>query len=79
MKALNTIMESYRDTLFYENEGMMAWWNDWKSRDEKARMEKTYNNGRFSHEHKTLGIKNGRWYCCMTQAALQGKGLALDS
>ena len=52
LDSIRNSCDVFRDTLFYENEGMMAWWNDWKSRDEKARMEKTYNNGRFSHEHK---------------------------
>ena len=36
MKALESISENY-----YENDGIMAWWNDWKSRDQRARIERT--------------------------------------
>ena len=41
MKTLDSISEHY-----YENEGIIAWWNDWKSRDQRARIEKTYTHGR---------------------------------
>ncbi|XP_071942331.1 uncharacterized protein [Antedon mediterranea] len=52
---------------YYENEAMIAWWNDWKARDQRARIEKTYIHGRFSRERRTLFFPNGRWYCCFTQ------------
>ena len=66
-------------TEYYENEGIICWWNDWKARDQRARIEKTFNNGRFSRVRRTLGVPNGQWYCCMTQAALLSKGHRLDS
>ena len=41
---------------YYENEAIIAWWNDWRARDQRAHIEKTYNNGRFSREKRTLGL-----------------------
>lgn len=73
MNALNSINEHY-----YENEAMIAWWNDWRARDQRAHIEKTFNHGRFSREKRTLGFVNGRWYCCFKQAALKAKGHPLD-
>lgn len=73
MNALDSISEHY-----FENEAMIAWWNDWKARDQRAKIEKTYNHGRFSREKRTLGIVNGRWYCCFTQDGLRAKGQPLD-
>ena len=32
---------------FYKNQGMMAWWNDSKARDQAAKQENTYFHGRF--------------------------------
>ena len=48
--ALDNVSDYY-----FENEAMIAWWNDWKARDQRARIEKTYNHGRFSREKRTLG------------------------
>jgi len=31
---------------------MIAWWNDWKARDQRAKIERTFNHGRFSKEKK---------------------------
>lgn len=73
MKTLDNVSDYY-----FENEAMIAWWNDWKARDQRARIEKTFNHGRFSREKRTLGFVNGRWYCCFTQAGLQAKGQPLD-
>jgi len=73
LMALESISTSY-----FENEGVLCWWNDWESRDQRARIEKVFDNGRFSRQHRTLGIPNGRWYCAMTQAALLSKGHKLD-
>ena len=42
ISALDSISEHY-----FENEAMIAWWNDWKARDHRAKIEKTYNHGRF--------------------------------
>ena len=53
VSALNSISDHY-----FENEAMIAWWNDWKARDQRARIEKTFNHGRFSREKRTLGISS---------------------
>ena len=42
----------------FENEAIIAYWNDWKGRDQRANIEKTFNHGRFSREKRTLG-----WSC----------------
>ena len=49
--ALDNVSEYY-----YENEAMMAWWSDLKARDQRAKIEKTFNHGRFSMEKRTLGL-----------------------
>ena len=51
ISALDSISEHY-----FENEAMITWWNDWKARDQRAKIEKTYNHGRFSREKRTLGL-----------------------
>lgn len=51
MNALDSISDHY-----FENEAMIAWWNDWKARDQRAKIEKTFNHGRFSREKRTLGL-----------------------
>lgn len=43
-----------------ENDEVWCVFNDWEARDQKARIEGTYDNGRFSIG-TTFG---GRWYCC---------------
>ena len=50
----------------FENEWYFAIWNDHAGRDGRASIERTYNNGRWSIEKRTLGFVNGRWYCCLT-------------
>lgn len=71
--VLDNISESY-----YENDAMFAYWNDWQARDQQARIQKTFDNGRFSRKKRTLGIVNGRWYCCYKQDALISLGQELD-
>jgi len=44
-----------------ENDETWCVFNDWAARDQRARIEGTYDNGRFS-VGTTFG---GRWYCCM--------------
>lgn len=44
-----------------ENDEVWSVFNDWEARDQRARIEGTYDNGRFSIG-TTFG---GRWYCCM--------------
>jgi hypothetical protein len=63
---------------YYSNEAMICWWNDWAARDQRARIEKTYNHGRFSRQKRIFAIVSGRWYCCFTQQGLLSKGWALD-
>merc|ERR1719369_1341000 len=62
----------------YEDENIICMWNDWESRDQQARIQRTYNRCRFSRAKRTWGFVNGRWYCLYTQAACQGLGNALD-
>ncbi|MGP0026927.1 MAG: hypothetical protein ACLPKE_26755 [Streptosporangiaceae bacterium] len=44
-----------------ENEQVWSVFNDWAARDQRANIEGTFNNGRFSIG-TTFG---GKWYCCM--------------
>ena len=57
VSALNSISDHY-----FENEAMIAWWNDRKARDQRARIEKTFNHGRFSREKSTLGISSWSFF-----------------
>merc|ERR1719367_1105425 len=63
---------------FYEDAAKVCYWNDWQARDGRARIEKTYRHGRFTKQKRTLGIPNGRWYCCYKQDALLTLGHDLD-
>merc|ERR1711983_194976 len=74
MGALDSVMTS-----FHEDAAKVCYWNDWEARDGRARIEKTFNHGRMSKQKKTLGIPNGRWYCCYKQDALKTLGHPLDS
>ena len=40
------------DKSYFENEGLVCWWNDWRARDARAHIEKTFDNGRFSRIRK---------------------------
>ena len=40
------VLDSVTD-YYYEDAAMLCYWNDWKARDQQARIQKTYNNGRF--------------------------------
>merc|ERR1711894_149432 len=73
MGALDSVMKS-----FYEDAAKVCYWNDWKARDGRARIERTFTNGRNSYQKKTVGIPNGRWYCCYKQEALVTLGHKLD-
>merc|ERR1712044_31483 len=74
MGVLDSVMTS-----FHEDAAKVCYWNDWRARDGRARIEKTFNHGRMSKQKKTLGIPNGRWYCCYKQEALKTLGHPLDS
>merc|ERR1712224_284201 len=65
-------------TSFYEDAAKVCYWNDWKARDGRAHIEKTYKHGRMSKQKKTLFFNNGRWYCCRKQEALLKLGHKLD-
>lgn len=71
--AFNSATEHYQ-----ENEETIGWWNDWRARDQRARIEKTFKHGRYSRESRTLGFAYGKWYYCFKQAALKAKGQPLD-
>jgi len=69
----NTLTQDHK-----EDDHVVCFWNDWEKRDERAHAEKTFNNGRMSHNKKTVGINNGKWYCTYKRAALVELGWALD-
>jgi len=73
VSELGSLFESY-----FENEGLICHWNDWQARDQRARLEKTFDNCRFSRAKRTFGVVNGRWYCTMTKAGCSAKGHNLD-
>merc|ERR1712179_664177 len=72
-KALDELSAS-----FYENEAVWCIWNDWQARDQQARIQRTYANGRYSREKRVFGVVSGRWYCCYKQAACKALGHRLD-
>ena len=54
--------------------------NDWKSRDQFARQQGTYNNGRRSEDCKgPLGISNGKNYYAWSALGAMMNGIKLDS
>jgi len=60
---------------YLDNEAVFCMWNEWESRDQRARIECTFDGGRFSHAKKGfLGITNGRWYCAYKQEAYKALG-----
>ena len=61
-----------------ENSGLVAYWNDEKLRDEKAVKFRSYKNGRFDIDKKTLECPNGKYFCCYTEAGMKAKKLDLD-
>ena len=73
-KFLNNFTDYYK-----EDEDVCMFWNSWQDRDQRARIEKTLKYGRFSREKRTLGIVNGRWYCCYTTKGARKRGIPLDS
>ena len=78
-QVLNAILDSLGVThTAYENDDFFAIWNAKLSRDHRARIEKTYERGRFAYPRKIMGVINGWWYCCYKQAALRRLGHPLD-
>jgi len=72
--TLNTLSESD-----YSTDEVVCFWNSWKDRDQRAKMMKTFRNGRFSHVRRTWGFKNGKWYCAYKPEALKKIGWALGN
>merc|ERR1712004_528540 len=72
------VLDSVMFDNFHEDAAKVCYWNDWAARDGRARIERTFNHGRMSKQKKTLGIPNGRWYCCYKQEALETLGHELD-
>merc|ERR1712012_1442689 len=68
------VLDSVMFDSYYEDAAKVCYWNDWEARDGRARIEKTYKRGRMTRIKRTLGIPNGRWYCCYTQGALLALG-----
>jgi len=71
---LDSLSESYKETSDF-----ICFWNERKARDQKACIQKTYANGRFSHPRRTWGIKNGNWYCTLKNQAARNYGTTLDT
>ena len=46
--VLESVSEHY-----YENKAMIAWWNDWRARDQRAHIEKTFNHGPMILQRET--------------------------
>jgi len=72
-KVLNSI-----DDYFFEDEAKACYWNEWKERDDRARIERTFRKGRFDYEKKTLIFTNGVWYCAYKQMAAVSQHMKLD-
>ncbi|XP_074658515.1 uncharacterized protein LOC141911407 [Tubulanus polymorphus] len=62
---------------YYTNEAMTCYWNDWRARDARARIERTFRHCRFSRAKRIWGWVSGKWYCLMKQVACKALGHAL--
>ncbi|XP_074658518.1 uncharacterized protein LOC141911409 [Tubulanus polymorphus] len=62
---------------YYTNKAMTCYWNDWRARDARARIERTFRHCRFSRYKRIWGWVSGRWYCLMKQVACKTLGHAL--
>jgi len=72
-KKLGELTDNY-----YENEAMICNWNDWRTRDARARKTRTYKTCRFSQQKRVLWWVTGTWYCTLTPEACQVRGHRLD-
>ena len=77
LETLNKMLDGVKGSVV-DTEHMFAIWNDWKGRDGRARIERTYGHGRWDIQRRLLGIPNGRWYCCLKQGKAKRKGIPLD-
>ena len=66
------------ENYYNEKADVYEFWNDWQARDQRSHLEGTHNQGRFSREHRTLGIVNERWYCCLTRKGAIKRNIPLD-
>ena len=76
-QSINKILDDISAN-YFENEEVCCYWNDWEARDQRARIMRTYNNGRFSRQKTFWGIPNGRWYCVYKPKTLLSFGQKLD-
>jgi len=60
---------------YIDNDVFICYLENENDRDNRAKEEKTYNNGRFYRSNKD-GV--GMWYCCYTPDALEALGKSLD-
>merc|ERR550539_414928 len=74
---LNRLLDNLGDTQSCNAAGCCIW-NDWMSRDQQARIQKVFDNCRFSKEKRTFGFVNGRYYCYYTPTACTQFGNSLD-
>ena len=63
---------------YYENAAIICWLNDWEARDQRARIERTFDSCRFGRRKSIWGITTGRFFCCYKQVACQLLGNPLD-
>ncbi|XP_074658514.1 uncharacterized protein LOC141911406 [Tubulanus polymorphus] len=75
--ALGTNLLDSISQHYYTNEAMTCYWNDWRARDARARIERTFRHCRFSRYKRIWGWVSGRWYCLMKQVACKALGHAL--
>lgn len=62
----------------HEDSDLFAIKNDWRGRDDRARIEGTYSQGRWSYEHRFVEFKAGKWYCCLTRVGPKQRGIESD-
>lgn len=72
-----TLLKNLND-YYFEDEAKACYWNEWRERDNRARIERTYNQGRFSYDKKTFFFNNGKWYCAYKQVAAIIEKFQLD-
>ena len=61
-----------------ENLALVAFWNDVKSRDARARLEGSFDHGRFEFPKPTIDWPSACYYCCYTRLGMNAQGLPLD-
>ena len=71
--TLNTIQE-----YTYADEDVSCYYKGEKTRDQYARIQKTYKNGRFEEDKRLYGLKMGTWFCAYNQKTLKSLGQKLD-